>query len=139
MELANIEKLVEKYENAETTLQEEAILREYFLSDSVAPHLEEYRLLFSYFQQSTNETYTKPIEFATKKRNYTWLSIAASVILLFSVYVGKEQYEQYQAKKQYAQVEKALKLLSTNLKKGSEAFNNLYVYENTVNKIFKTK
>jgi hypothetical protein len=52
MELANIEKLVAKYENAETTLKEETILRDYFLSDNVAPHLEEYQLMFTYFQAS---------------------------------------------------------------------------------------
>ena len=49
MELANIEKLVEKYENAETTLIEEDILREYFLSDNVAPHLEEYQMMMLHF------------------------------------------------------------------------------------------
>jgi hypothetical protein len=35
MELANIEKLVEKYENAATTLQEEAILKNYFTKEDV--------------------------------------------------------------------------------------------------------
>ena len=144
MELANIEKLVEKYENAETTLQEEAILKAYFLSDNVAPHLEEYQMMFAYFQTSQDETYTKTIAFKTeKKRNYKWLSVAASVVLLVSVYTGKLEYDKYAEKKKaqetYAQVENALKMLSTNLKKGNDAFNNLYTYENTVNKIFKTK
>ena len=32
-----------------------------------------------------------------------------------------------------------LKLLSTNLNKGNEAMASLYTYEDTVNKIFKTK
>ena len=39
----------------------------------------------------------------------------------------------------YDQAEKALKMLSGNLKKGNEAFDNLYAYEDSVNKIFKTK
>ena len=144
MELAKIEQLVEKYENAETTLQEEATLRNYFLSGNVAPHLEEYQMMFTYFRASQDETYNKTFEFNTqKKRNYKWLSIAASIVLLFSIYMGKTSYDQYLVKKEaqetYAKVEKALKMLSTNLNKGNEAFNHLYAYENSVNKIFRTK
>jgi len=144
MELASIEKLVEKYENAETTLQEEATLKAYFLSDNVAPHLEEYQMMFTYFQISKDETYTKTIELKTKKkRNFKWLSVAASVVLLFSVYLGNEKMNEIQERKQaeqtLAEVTNALKMLSGNLKKGNEAFNNLYAYEDSVNKIFKIK
>lgn len=146
MELASIEKLVGKYLNAETSVQEETTLREYFLSDNVAPHLEEYKLMFSYFQFSKDETYTKTIELkpkSTKRKNLKWLSVAASVALLVSVYIGKTKYDQHvedqKIAEKYAQVENALKMLSTNLNKGKSAFNNLYAYENTVNKIFKAK
>lgn len=142
MELASIEKLVEKYLNAETSVQEETNLRNYFLSDNVAPHLEEYKLMFSYFQLNKDETYTKTIQLKpenTKRKNLKWLSVAASVVLLVSVYVGKTKYDEYVIEQKYAQVENALKMLSTNLNKGKSAFNNLYAYENTVNKIFKAK
>jgi hypothetical protein len=151
MELARIEKLVAKYENAETTLQEENLLRTYFLSNNVAPHLEEYQMMFTYFHTSQSETYTKTIEFKTeKKRNYRWLSVAASVVLLFSIYMGipkdapkvdLQSLSQLtvEEKFHYDQAQKALALLSGNLKKGNEAFNNLYAYEDSVNKIFKTK
>ncbi len=146
MELASIEKLVGKYLNAETTVQEETTLREYFLSGNVAPHLEEYKLMFSYFEFSKDETYTKTIELKpknTKRKNLKWLSVAASVVLLVSVYVGKTKYDEHlenqRLAEKYAQVENALKMLSTNLNKGKSAFNNLYAYENTVNKIFKAK
>ena len=150
MELANIEKLVAKYENAETTLQEEVILREYFLSNNVAPHLEEYQLMFTYFHTSQGETYNKTLEFKTeKKRNYKWLSVAASIVLLFSVYMGISTGNQDSGvpisemtaaeKFHYDQAHKALAMLSGNLNKGNEAFSNLRAYENSVNKIFKTK
>lgn len=142
MELANIEKLVEKYDNAETTLQEETILREYFLSDNVAPHLQEYQMMFAYFQTSKDETYNKTIELEPKKAkkvNFRWLSVAASVVLLFSVFMGNEYRKQKQAEAQFAQVTEALKMLSSNINKGNDAFNNLYAYEDSVNKIFKTK
>ncbi|QMU65408.1 MAG: hypothetical protein GKR88_14695 [Flavobacteriaceae bacterium] len=142
MELVNIEKLVEKYLNATTSIQEEAVLRDYFLSNRVAPHLEEYQLMFSYFQDSRGETYTKTIRLKSKKtnrKNLKWLSIAVSVVLMISIYTGKIKYDEYRMEQKYAQVENALKMLSVNLNKGKNAFNNLYTYENTVHKIFKTK
>lgn len=151
MELAKIEKLVAKYENAETTIKEENILRDYFLSDNVAPHLEEYQMMFTYFQANKAETYDKTLEFKTeKKRNYKWLSIAASVAILFSVYIGIPKKEEkininslsdltVEQKFHYDQAQKALAMLSGNLNKGNQAVSNLRTYENTVNKIFKTK
>ncbi len=152
MELANIEKLVAKYENAETTLKEETILRDYFLSDNVAPHLAEYQLMFTYFQASQGETYNKTLEFKTeKKRNYKWLSVAASVVLLFSVYMGIPATSNdgtgtvdisemtIEEKFHYEQAREALAMLSGSLNKGTEAVSNLKAYENSVNKIFKTK
>ena len=140
MELANIEKLIEKYENAETSLQEETTLRNYFTGGNVAPHLQEYEYMFNYFAISKDETYTKTIKLEpkkSKKRNLKWLSVAASIVLLFSVFIGKNEYDRYQAKKQFAQISKGLMLLSSNLQKGEQAVATLYTYENTVNKILK--
>jgi hypothetical protein len=144
MELANIELLVEKYLNAETTLQEEATLKNYFTGGFVAKHLQEYEYLFNYFVTAKEETFTKTISLEpkkSKKRNLKWLSVAASVAVLFSVFVGKQQYDKNEQRKQaqkiYAQVSKGLELLSTNLKKGEQAVTALYTYENSVNKILK--
>lgn len=144
MELANIEKLVEKYLNAETSLQEEKTLKNYFNGGSVAPHLEEYAYMFTYFSMAKDEKYTKTIKLQpkkSKKRNYKWLSVAASIALLFSVFLGKPAYDNYKERKKaealYAQVNKGLTLLSNNLQKGEEAVSQLYTYENKVNKALK--
>ena len=144
MELANIEKLVEKYLNAATTLQEETTLKNYFTEGSVAPHLQEYAYMFNYFAIAKDETYTKTIQLEPKKskrRNFKWLSVAASVMLLFSVFIGKHQYDEHQQRKKaeviYAQVSKGLKLLSTNLKKGEQAVATLYTYQSKANNALK--
>lgn len=139
MELSKIEQLLEKYLDAETTLQEEATLKSYFSSGNVAPHLQAYESMFSYFEISKAETSAKPIQLNTKKKNWKWLSVAASIALLVSVYFGNGYLENQRAKAQYAEVMSTLKMLSTNLNKGNEAMASLYTYENTVNKIFKTK
>jgi hypothetical protein len=144
MELANIEKLVEKYLNAETTLQEEATLKNYFTGAFVAEHLQEYASLFNYFATAKSETYTKTIRLApkkSKKKHFQRWSVAASVLLLLSIFIGRQQYNKNEQRKEakiiYAQVTKGLALLSLNLKKGEQAVATLYLYENTVHKILK--
>ena len=46
MELANIESLLDSYFEGETSLDQENILRDYFSSANVAPHLMAYQDLF---------------------------------------------------------------------------------------------
>jgi hypothetical protein len=144
MELANIEKLVEKYLNAETTLQEETTLKNYFTEGNVAPHLQEYSYMFTYFATAKNETYTKNIKLEpkkSKKKNYAWLSVAASIVLLFSVFIGQQEYQEYKQRKEaeriFAQVSEGLQLLSANLKKGEQAVAQLYIQESKVNSVLK--
>lgn len=140
MELANIEKLVEKYLNAETTLQDEKTLRTYFKEAVVPTHLQEYAYLFSYFANTKDETFAQTIKLESKKSKKStvkWLSIAASILLLFGIFIGEQAYKRHQAKKQFEQISKGLRLLSLNLKKGEVAVSSLYGYENTVKKIIK--
>ena len=137
MELANIEKLLEKYLNAETTIAEEKALKNYFSSDKVAPHLQEYQSLFGYFSTSKNERFTKTIQLKTKKTNWKWLSVAATLVLLVSVYTGYQNNQQKKAEKVYAETQMAFGMLAANLNKGNEAIAKLQYFENTKNKIFK--
>ena len=137
MELANIEKLLEKYLNAETSITEEKELKNYFSSDNVAPHLAEYQALFGYFSTSKNERYTKTIQLKSQKQRWKWLSVAASIVLLVSVYSGYENIQQRKAERVYTETIGALELLSTNLNKGNVAIAQLQRFEDTTNKIFK--
>lgn len=145
MELANIEKLLEKYLDGNTSIKEECLLKEYFSTNHVPDHLQEYKTMFSFFSSAKEEQYQKQIIVPHKslfqRKNFKWLSAAAAVLLLFSVYLGNEQYNKHQQKKEaqkiYAQVSKGLQLLSKNLQKGEQALHSLYVYEDTVNKILK--
>lgn len=138
MESIKIEQLIEKYLDAETTLQEEAVLQDYFVNSKVAPHLEEYRALFGYFAKSKNERYTKTIQLKTKKTNWKWLSVAASVAILFSVYFGYNNVqERAEAEIAFQQTQEAFQLLSNNMNKGTAAIGYLGEYQTTTNKIFK--
>ncbi len=138
MESVKIEQLLDKYLNAETTIKEETVLRDYFTSGkSVAPHLEEYQALFGYFTENKSERFTKTIQLNTKKRNWKWLSVAASVVLLFSVYTGYQNNQKAKAQVAFENTQMAFQLLSKNYNKGTAAITYLGAYETTTNKIFK--
>ncbi|WP_400079616.1 hypothetical protein [Winogradskyella sp. R77965] len=133
MVLNNIEKLIEKYNNAETTLQEEAQLKAYFSSDDVAPHLEHYKPLFQYFSVSKQEQYTKDVPLNTKKtRLYQWISVAAIAVLMLGFLIpsignGPKTLDQYTVEEQqmYLETKEALAMLSSNFNDGVSSINTL--------------
>ncbi len=138
MESVNIEKLLEKYLNAETSIAEENELKNYFSGNNVAPHLQEYQALFGYFSASKQEQFTKTIQLNSQKQNWKWLSVAASVVLLVSIYAGYNNYQkQKEAEQLYAQTIGHFETLSQSLNKGNVAIAQLQHFENTTNKIFK--
>lgn len=139
MELVNIEKLLEKYDNAATTLQEEKTLQAYFMQGNVPEHLEGYKQLFNYFTENKNEKSTKSFQLKTKKQRWKWLGLVASFILIFSAYTNHQKQEQLKAEKIYAQTHEALQLLASNLNKGNAAILQLATFEQTTNKVFKQK
>ncbi len=87
MVLNNIEKLLEKYDNGETSLKEEQQLKSYFSQDTVAPHLERYKPLFGYFLVNQQEQFTKDVPLTTKNVfNYKWIAVAAVAVLMLGLY-----------------------------------------------------
>lgn len=92
MESEKIEHILKKFFEAETTLQEERALQEYFNSDHVAPHLQEYTLLFTYFKDSKEAHFPKKVnDTSERKKVYSWVAIAASIAILAGIFLQKEQ------------------------------------------------
>ncbi len=147
MELSNIENLLEKYENAETSLNEEALLKEYFSQEDIPTHLTAYKPLFVYYTQNKEERFTKALPLKRNKSNYWWLSIAASVALVFSVYFMNDtgignlsSQEQKEAELAFQETQKAFQLISQNLNKGGNvAIAGLSEFEKAHNKVFKVE
>ena len=123
MELAKIEELLNKYWDGETSVHEEKILKEYFNSNNVAEHLKPYTGLFGYFKESKDESLQLDIQLPVenKVKNKTWISAVASIILLFGLFFGKQEYDKHLQRKQFAQIKEALELVSFNLNKGNDA------------------
>ncbi|MCG2610467.1 hypothetical protein LZZ90_02975 [Flavobacterium sp. SM15] len=146
MELHNIEILLEKYFSGETSIAEEKQLKDYFSSPDVAPHLEQYRVVFGYFTQAKEEQFTKTIPLQPRKRTYVaWISVAASVAILAGTYfiMNKEQQTPKDLgtfdspELAFQETQKALQLVSLNVNKGVESIEYIEEYNKTTKTIFK--
>jgi hypothetical protein len=148
MALDNIEKLLEKYFEATTTVAEEETLKAYFSQEEVAKHLVQYAPMFQYFAEATKEQFTKEMPLVTladnttkRKFNYKWLSVAAVTLLMFGIYFGndyrvKAEEERIATEFAYQETKKALDLLATNFSKGTEKVAYLNQFEETKRKIY---
>ncbi|MGJ8593478.1 MAG: hypothetical protein ACSHXF_13080 [Aquaticitalea sp.] len=123
----NIEKLLEKYDNGETSLKEEQQLKAYFAQNDVAPHLESYRAMFLHFANTKQETFTKDVPLQTKKRSYVyqWISVAAVIVIMFGIFMqfnGDKPTSPNQLTEEqqlaYDQTKEALSLLSSKFNEG---------------------
>jgi len=142
MVLNNIEKLIEKYINAETTLKEEVQLKAYFTSDNVAPHLEHYKPLFQYFSQSQKEQYTKDVPLNTKKTKlYQWISVAAVAVLMLGIFIPTtwntepKTLADYtpEEQKMYLETKQALAMLSGNFNDATSSLSTLSLASENLN------
>jgi len=159
MVLNNIEELLEKYENGETTLHEEAQLKRYFSKETVAPHLEMYKPMFTYFLVNQQEQFTKdiplnPDSYRDKRNfNYKWISVAAVAVFMLGIYFNKPNDVGTidDPELAFKEVSKSLAMISTHFNKGTSTVNYLnemnkgtstlgYLneIENTTSIIFKT-
>lgn len=122
-----IEALLEKYFDATASMQEEEIIRDYFNQDQIAPHLETYKPLFTYFKVAKEEVFTGeiPLKPRRNKKYLQWASIAAVGMLLFGTYFGNKAYEQHQAEQALAEAELAFDLLAQNFGKGTQSIQYL--------------
>jgi hypothetical protein len=139
MELAKIESLLEVYFEGNTTIKEEAVLRSYFMSDEVAPHLASYQTMFAGFQMAKQEVSHREVVLpkeTNSQRNW-WFSIAATAVIAIGIagFVFQDQgisSEEQEALVALKESKDAMLLLSNHFNKGTEdlAF---------INQINKTK
>lgn len=140
MESDNIEKLIEKYFEATTTVAEEKVLRTYFSGDDVAPQLEQYAPMFQYFSAAKEERYTKQVPLKSKRATYKWVSIAAAIALMAGIYfntrnsMAPESLEEVYTAEEISSAKEAFALLAMNFNKGTEQLYHLEEFEKSTNK-----
>lgn len=143
MESKVIDKLVEKYMEGETSLQEEAKLREYFSSGAVAPHLQEFVPLFGYFKMAKEEKFNGNLQWEEgRKKVYSWVAVAASVVLAAGLFFQQpnevNEFGSYEDPELAMQKTKeALQMVSQYMNTGTEDLGYLKEFSHATNKISK--
>lgn len=147
MELDKTEALLKKYEDGNTSLAEEKQLREYFTSEDIPAHLEEYRLIFSYVARENSASYPGEIKVKSHKRKYAFTGIAASIILAVGLFVGlnngQEDLNQQDLgtiedpQEAYEKAKESLQLISAALNSGKEDLAYIEEFDKAKNKYIK--
>lgn len=142
MELANIERLLEKYFEATTSIKEEQELQAYFSQDQVAPHLQEYKPMFQYFSNMQEEQFTRNVPLAPRRKNYLkWISVAAVFVLMSGIFFtqANKWQEERAARQAFLDFKTTMSLVSENFNTGASQINHLNQFKETTNKIFITE
>lgn len=145
MELTHINNLIEKYFEGNTSLAEEKALQKYFSQDNIAPELLAYKPLFQYFEENKQAVFnvdTLVLPTTPKKSKLVvmkWFAVAASVVLLFGIYLQQAtpKYSKAEQLAAYAQYKEAMYILGGNINKGVDQIAVIETFEQTKNRIIK--
>jgi hypothetical protein len=139
---AYITKLLDLYDDGETTLEQERDLKSYFASESYDKDFESYAVLFSYFETELKTTSEVEISIQSPKPNkFLWLNVAASIVVilggvwLFTYY--EKQQDIQEARIALEKTQNALNFLSYNMNEGLEKLEYIEVFSTQKNKIIK--
>jgi uncharacterized membrane protein len=113
MKIQEVEILLKKYLEGETSLEEEGILKSFFRRDDIPRHLQHYRTLFGYFSAEEKisagadieENFKHRISYQQRKnlfanRRSLWIlsSVAAALLLLFTILLNTGEYSLFNDK-----------------------------------------
>lgn len=146
MGLGKIEKLLERYDEGETSLAEEKLLREYFQRENVPEHLLSYKLMFTFSAKQTDETFEEKTKVNSTRNWYAWTSIAAILIIALGIFffndssrslndndLGTISDEELALKK----TKEALNMVSQFMNEGKSDLVYLKEFNNTKDKIIE--
>ncbi len=147
MTLQKIEELIGKYERGETSLEEELELRIFFAKENVPIHLSGYRALFSFYRKAgeeemadsdfdsrilaiISEEQIQEPEGRKPRRLYPFLAAAASMVILFGLYIFLSSRQQPRdtfddPALAYSETKKILLQVADNLNDGVEELGNM--------------
>ena len=151
MELDKIRKLLEKYDEGETSVREERLLSEYFRNNEVPRELAPYRMMFTFTDRERLQQYTgEPVDDVENeekgKGRIVWSSIAAVIVIALGLFYftgSNNQLEQNElgtiTEEEMAmeKTKEALNTISFYLNSGTNELSVLQEFNDTTNKIVK--
>jgi len=152
MNLQKIEKLISKYEQGDTSLEEEKILTDFFRNEEIPYQLRSYKDLFYFMDAAKTEELAdedfddkvmatiaafkpSPSIQSNRIRLYSAMAVAASIVLLFGLYFQFGQMNQVQDTYDdpllaYAETKNILMKVSGNLNTGVDELKNISEFNN---------
>ena len=119
-----LNKLLEKYERAETSLEEERALKKYFAQHDSDNEQSEYQSIFSLYQKEQERAIPDLEKPEKPKAKFTWMKIAAVFVMMiagayfYQQYQYQQELKQQQAQEAFDQTKEVLKLVATEFQKG---------------------
>ena len=149
-------KLIEKYFDAETTLEEESELKRYFSQAEILPEFEQYRPVFNYWQSQIEEekaiSKNGLLDAIQPKKSYRfeiWAAAAVVILLITSLWIWAPQKDLSESPQNlYAdtyddpevalqEAKKLLSMVSNKMNRGAEAIVELEKFNETQQKLKK--
>ena len=159
MDSKKIEELLNRYWNCETSLEEEAQLREYFQTGNVPEEQKEAASLFQYFHASRNQPIPEVTLDASRLQEHTpkgkWvqlvgysLRIAAGIVVLVVATwfirteiqnntLTENQVEEEEVRLAFEETKKALKMISANFGKAEQEAKKINLFNEAQEQIQK--
>lgn len=145
MELDKIDKLLEAYFEGATSLEDEAILMDYFNNHKVADHLLQYKPIFVGLSAARNERSSSDfkLEETSSKTIKPWWYAAAGMFVVAvgigSLFLSQPQLsqEEKEALVAFEKSKKALMMLSENLNKGTQQLSFVNQFSETKEMFWK--
>ncbi|WP_155827778.1 hypothetical protein [Gillisia sp. JM1] len=148
MELNNLRNLLQKYEEGETSLQEERDLKKYFSTNEVPEEFIAYKSIFNFNTESRKIKYPKDSQLkSTPKRKWAYAGVAASILIImsflfFNDLTNKKLEDQNlgtieDPEQAYLKTKETLKMVADVFSDGREDLKYLNEFNKTKNKFIK--
>ncbi|RKS53289.1 hypothetical protein BC962_1539 [Gillisia mitskevichiae] len=148
MELNDLRILLQKYEEGNTSLQEELDLKKYFSSNEIPSEFMAYKHIFNFNIESKKIAYSNKIQLkSSPKRKWAYAGIAASILivmsfLFFNDLANKKIEDQNlgtieDPEQAYLKTKETLKMVADVFSEGREDLEYLNEFNKTKNKFIK--